>query len=319
MVDESPRREPEHDSDYDGAWKEALRDHLPEFIGKYFPAEYAVIDWSVSPEWFDKELSQVLGQSGRRNREVDVLVKVRLLTGCEQWILLHLEIQTSYEEDFASRIAKYNAGLHWVFQHRAMTLVVLADLRRGWRPDEDVFQVATFESRLKFPVCKLIENLDSEWQNETSLPVLLARAQVEALRTSGDAEGRYRAKWLLVRGLYGLGYNAQQVRETFRLIDWMMHLRVDLDERFRAELTAFEEQGKMPYVTSIERLAEARGKAELILAILGEKCGSPPETAEDRVRRLNSEQLQRLGKDLLRFQSLADLESWLNVHASEDA
>jgi len=33
-----------------------------------------------------------------------------------------------------------------------LTLVVLADLRRDWTPDEDVFQVGPFESRLKFPV-----------------------------------------------------------------------------------------------------------------------------------------------------------------------
>ena len=92
MEDEPSRRTPEHDSDYDGAWKEALREHLPEFIAKYFSAEHAAIDWRYQPEWFGKELSQVLGQSGRRNREVDVLVKVRLLTGQEQWILLHLEI-----------------------------------------------------------------------------------------------------------------------------------------------------------------------------------------------------------------------------------
>ncbi|MBW3596326.1 MAG: hypothetical protein KY475_03515 [Planctomycetes bacterium] len=92
MPDDIARREPQPDSDYDGAWKEALRGHLPEFIGKYFPAEHAAIDWTQPPEWFDKELSQVLGQPGRRNREVDVLVKVRLQTGREQWVLLHLEI-----------------------------------------------------------------------------------------------------------------------------------------------------------------------------------------------------------------------------------
>jgi hypothetical protein len=202
-------------------------------------------------------------------------------------------------------------------------LVVFADLRRDWRPDEDVFQVATFESRLKFPVCKLIDRLDSEWRADNSLPVLLARAQVEALRTAGDAEGRYRAKWLLVRGLYDLGYNADQVREIFRLIDWMMHLRIDLDERFRDELTTFEEQEKMPYVTSIERLAEARGKAEgkaeLILALLSEKFDSLPEPAEARMRNLTSEQLQQLGKDLLSFESLADLENWLDQHSGKES
>ena len=35
----------------------------------------------------------------------------------------------------------------------------------------------------------------------------------------------YQAKWQLVRNLYEIGCNADQVRELFRLIDWMMHLR----------------------------------------------------------------------------------------------
>jgi hypothetical protein len=33
-----------------------------------------------------------------------------------------------------------------------VTLVVLADLDEHWRPSEDVFRVADFESRLRFPV-----------------------------------------------------------------------------------------------------------------------------------------------------------------------
>ncbi|MBW3596327.1 MAG: DUF4351 domain-containing protein [Planctomycetes bacterium] len=34
-----------------------------------------------------------------------------------------------------------------------------------------------------------------------------------------------------------------------------------------------------------------------------------------RVEALRAEQLQQLGKDLLRFQSLQDLENWLQTHA----
>ena len=197
--------------------------------------------------------------------------------------------------------------------------MVLADLRPGWHPEEDVFQVGTFESRLKFPVCKLIDRLGVEWHDDHTLPVLLARAQIEALRTAGDPEGRYRAKWLLVRGLYDLGYNAQQVREIFRLIDWMMHLRIDLETQFERDLAEFEEEREMPYVTSVERIAEARGgEARVVLSLLGEVCGSVPKEYEDRVRKLTSEQLEQLAKALLRFQSLADLQSWLNQHAGSE-
>jgi hypothetical protein len=305
---------PEHDSDYDGAWKEALRDHLPQFIATYFPPMHAAIDWSVPLEWLDKEVSQVLGQPHRRNREVDVLVKVRLRSGGAQWVLVHLEIQTSYEEGFELRLSRYNSGLFWVFGERVVTLAVLADLCESWLPQEDVFQVADFESRLKFPVCKLIARLEADWRDDASLPVQLARAQVEALRTAGDAEGRYRAKWRLVRGLYESGYNADQIRTLFRLIDWMMHLRSDLSERFEQELTALEENLQMPYVTSVERIAEARGTANVLLKQLRKLCGPLPEGVEDRVRKLSLERLEALGEAVLDLHSLRDLEAWLDSH-----
>lgn len=315
MSQESTRPPPDHDSDYDGAWKEALRLYLAEFIEKYFPAEYAAIDWTCEPEWFDKELSQILAQSGRRNREVDVVVKVRLLDGSDQWILLHLEIQTSYEPDFSTRIARYNAGLTWTFGQPVVTLAVLADLRRGWLPDEYVLRVGTFENRLKFPVCKLVERLDTDWKDDDSLPVLLARAQIEALQTAGDPEGRYRAKSMLVRGLYDLGYNAEEVRAIFRLIDWMMHLRIDLERRFRSELNEFEEERRMPYVTSIERLAEVRGKASMILKVLEACYGAVPMEDQERVHNLQSGELDELGIESRQFQSLGDLREWLDQHA----
>jgi len=217
-----------------------------------------------------------------------------------------------YEAGFVSRISRYNAGIYWICQRRVMTLAVLADLRRGWVPDEDVFRVGGFESRLKFPVCKLIDRLDGDWRDDHSLPVLVARGQVEALRTAGDPEGRYRAKRLLVLGLYDLGYNEDEVRETFRLLDWMMHLRVDLERQLTQEIVEFEETRKMPYITSVERFAEARGEARVLLAQLSEVCGTLPEDYEDRVRQLPSSALEGLAKSLLRFQSLGDLQSWLD-------
>ena len=74
-------KSPEQDSDYDGAWKEALREHFREFLEKYFPAMCAAIDWTHPPQWSDKELSRILAREGRRPRSVDLLAKVRLLPG----------------------------------------------------------------------------------------------------------------------------------------------------------------------------------------------------------------------------------------------
>jgi len=318
MSEDRPGELPSQDSDYDGAWKEALRCHFQGLLEKYFPAAAATIDWGHPPEWSDKELSQILGQTGRRNRTVDMLVKVRLRAGGVQWILLHLEIQTFYEEDFAQRLALYNSGLFWIFKERVVTLAVLADLREGWLPDEDLFRLADFESRTRFPVCKLIDRLRSDWQNDDSLPVQVARAQIEALRTANDPEGRYRAKWQLVRNLYGMGYNAEQVRELCRLIDWMMHLREDLAALFRRELDQFEESLQMPYVTSMERLAKVEGGATVLLKQLAKLCGPLPDEIQQRIHRLSIEQLAVLGEALLEFRTLQDLQSWLAASGDQE-
>jgi len=303
------------DSDYDGAWKEALRSHLRRFIEKFFPRLAVLINWSIEPEWLDKEISQVIGQPGNRNREVDVLFRVHLINGDEQWILCHLEIQTSYEADFAVRVDQYNSGLKWLFRREVLTLVILADLRPDWRPSEYQFELAGFECRLRFPICKVLDHMDNDWAEDTSLPVQVVRAQIAALRTAGDPEARFYAKTQLVRNLYKAGYNADELREIFRIIDWMMHLRRDLSHRFDLELSNFEKEQHMPYVTSIERNAEERGREQgsvtLLLRQLTRLCGSLPADVEQQIGQLALPQSQSLGEALLDFQSLDDLQKWL--------
>ncbi|NUQ63963.1 MAG: DUF4351 domain-containing protein [Pirellulales bacterium] len=319
MADPKQEKGAEQDSDYDGAWKDALRLHFRGILEKYFPAVAATIDWGVDPQWHDKELSQVLAQAGHRAGRVDLLVRVRLLTGEDQWIFLHVEVQSTRETDFEVRVARYNGGLFWIFKQRVVSLVVLADLDERWRPCEDVFRLADFETRMRFPVCKLIDQVDHHWgEDEPSLAVQVARAQIAALRTAGNPSGRYRAKWQLVRNLFELGYNADELREIFRLIDWMMRLPEDLSLKFEQELTALEESLNMPYITSVERIAEARGKAEggaaVVLKMLASLFGSLPAGLQQRVRQMPIEGLEALAGAVPRFRSMEDIQVWLDSH-----
>jgi len=79
----------------------------------------------------------------------------------------------------------------------------------------------------------------------------------------------------------------------------------------------------MPYVTSIERLAEARGeargKAELVTVLLSRICGGVPEELREQVFQLPTGLLEQLAEDLLQFQSLTDLQTWLDQHGGADS
>jgi hypothetical protein len=78
-----------------------------------------------------------------------------------------------------------------------------------------------------------------------------------------------------------------------------------------------EESLNMPYVTSVERIAEARGRTEggasVLLAQLARTCGSLPEEFEERVRDLPFESLTELGQAVFDIRSLSDLQSWLDA------
>ena len=106
------------------------------------------------------QIATMPAKTGHRAGQVDMLVKVGLLTGDDQWIFLQFEVQSGRETAFESRIARYNGGLYWIFKQRVVSLVILADLDEQWRPGEDLFRLADFEFRLRLPVCKLAEKVD---------------------------------------------------------------------------------------------------------------------------------------------------------------
>jgi hypothetical protein len=243
-----------------------------------------------------------------------------------------------------------------MFRREVLTLVVLADLERvawtcrvetmvccceiqlagrhsqlrcalspNWRPSEHRFDLGGYGNERRFAVCKVIDHLKNDWIGDLSLPVQVARAQIAAIETASDPEARYSAKAQLVRNLYSAGYTADELREAFRLIDWMMHLRLDLSQRFDAELLAYEREQQMPYVTSVERNAEQRGlekgreagreegSAAILIRILTRVCGRIPPEVESQIRQLSIEQREVLGESLLDFHTLADLLDWLKA------
>jgi hypothetical protein len=92
-------------------------------------------------------------------------------------------------------------------------------------------------------------------------------------------------------------------------------------QRFDHELEALEESLNMPYVTSIERNAEARGKvqggASVLLKQLVKVCGPLPSDIEQRIRALPLQQLEALGEALLDFRSVEDHRNWLAANGRE--
>jgi len=80
-------------------------------------------------------------------------------------------------------------------------------------------------------------------------------AHLKSQETRQDPADRRAWKVRLVKGLYERGLGAEDARQLFRFIDWVMALPPALEALFRDEMDHYEKEKHVPYITSIERLA----------------------------------------------------------------
>jgi len=158
----------------------------------------------------------------------------------------------------------YHYRLFDRYNRAVVSLAVLADDKPGWRPERFGYELWNCGVAFWFASVKLLDWAKDEAALEASdnpiAAVVLAHLKAQA--TATDAEARRYWKFRLVKGLYLRGWSADDVRELFRLVDWLMELPPDLEKQLRRDLSAIEEDSRMPYVTSWERMGAERGRAE---------------------------------------------------------
>jgi hypothetical protein len=257
-------------ADYDSPWKEALDGYFEPFLALLFPKIHPQIDWSRGSEPLDKEFQQVVRQAEVGRRYVDKLVKVWTKEGVERWVLIHIEVQTTRDTDFPERMYVYNYRVFDRYNKPVASLAVLADDDPSWRPTAFHNSLFDCEAGIRFPAVKLLDFAAHEAMLEESANPFakVVLAHLKARETRDDPASRHAWKVRLVRGLYERGFSAKDVRELFRVIDWMMELPPTLNTLFWQDLDKIQEERRMPFITSVERVGHCRGLRKGIESLL---------------------------------------------------
>ncbi|MGH9845553.1 MAG: DUF4351 domain-containing protein [Blastocatellia bacterium] len=311
-------------SDYDSPWKDVLDLFFEDFMSFFFPQAHAQIHWARGFEFLDKELQKITADAAIGRRVVDKLVKVWLRTGEELWVLIHIEIQGQREADFEMRLFVYNFRIFDRFNAPVATFVILTDEDESWRPHQYRTELMGTEMLFKFPAVKL-EDFWEKWgelEQSYSPFAVVAQAQLIARQTRGDAQGRFHRKLWITKRLYERGFSEKEIIGLFRFVDWVLTLPAELDEEYERKLSEYEEEKKMQYVTSIERIGIEKGiekgilkgGASITLLQLQNLFGMLGQATQSHVLVLPLEQIQELSVALLNFASLSDLEAWLAQH-----
>jgi hypothetical protein len=270
----SARREP--GTDYDSPWKEMLDRYFQLFLAFFFPLAHADIDWSRGYEMLDKELQKILRTAKQGRRYVDKLVKVWLKDGQEKWLLIHIEVQVWKEEDFGKRMHVYNSRIYTRYDQEVISLALLADDDPDWRPTGFGYGRWGFRTGTEFAPVKLLDYAP-HWEALEADPnpfATVVLAHLKTLETRTAPADRQAWKVRLVKGLHERGLNADDVQQLFHFIDWLMDLPPALEQLFDEEIHRYEEEKRMPYVTSIERRARKESLLEGIEVSLEVKFGA---------------------------------------------
>lgn len=310
----------------DTAWKDILDIYLPQFVEYCLPGLHTLIAWDKAWVSLDKELHAITKEGLTGTRLVDKLIKVYLWDGQEQWVLIHVEVQSLPDKLFPERMLTYAYRIYDKYRQPVVSCAVLTDEKHDWRPSYYEVGLAGSRLRIDYLVVKLIDYVEKrasllEANNPIADVILSQLAAIETKRKSG--EERLKVKFQLTRRLYEKGYSREQVKSIYLFIDWIIGLPQPLEMAYLQEIYALEESKKMAYISTAERigiekgiaqgLAQGReqglliGESALLNRLLRRKFGAAVEGYQDKLKQADADILLLWGERVLEAKSIEEV------------
>ncbi|MBT4836419.1 MAG: hypothetical protein HON94_03640 [Methylococcales bacterium] len=309
-------------NDYDSPWKQAIEKFFPDFMNFFFPDINNDIDWSKGYEFLDKDLKRITRDAEIGNRYADKLVKVWLKNGDTIWVLIHIEVQSSRVSNFSERIYVYRHRIWEQYNVEVASLVILCDDEKSYRPNQYKKAIWGCELSFKFPIIKLLDYV-RDWakiESNNNPFAIIVMAQLKAKLLKDDLE-RKDWKFSLTKRLYERNYSKQDILELYTFIDWILALPENLEKKFLRELSEFEKEKAMQYVTSAERFGRQDGiqigllQSSREAAIEALEINLDISAPKDLIIQVNQEtdlaKLKEMLRKAIKVSSLGEFQVWL--------
>jgi hypothetical protein len=317
-------------ANYDLAWKEAIGEYFELFLQFFYPEIHQQIDWSKPPISLDKELEQITASSQTEKRYADKLFQVWLLNNEIIWILIHIEVQSQYDKQFSQRMFIYNYRSYDLFNKPVISLAILGDENKNWRPNSYEYGLGDSEVKIRFSIVKLLDYQWSELETSNNLFAIIVMAHLKTKVTTKDLTQREQWKWNIVRPLYQKGLTKFDIINLVKFIDKMMTLPPPLQTEFQTKLDDYEKELNMPFLSTIEELAEERGQVkgkqigaketcqQNIFDLLENRFGSLPEKLTETLKEINDlTTLKKLLVQIISVNSLDEFQTLINAELQQ--
>lgn len=192
----------------DYLFKGILEEIFDDFLRFLQPGAEYIFDFSKGIVFMDKELQQIFPPENDEYspKVVDKLAKVFTRDGKEEWILIHVEIQSIYRKDFARRMYDYFARVLDKYDKPIVAYAILTEANTISRPNTFKLEYLGTSLTYHFNTYKIAEQ-DEEALLASNNPFAMVVLAVKAALTGKDIKDSKQRDDLL------LGLKLQLVHE----------------------------------------------------------------------------------------------------------
>ena len=286
---------------HDQLFKAVLEKFFRDFLELFFPKVAKRLDFRTLV-FLDKELFADLPQGP--TREVDVVARLETQEGEPETVLVHIEVQSRPEKDFARRMFEYSVLL-WL-RHRAPIFPVVLYLQRGEGLTDEQYRTRLFGREIfRFDYAS----------------VGLARLRAEEYVETGLLGAALAVLMAPIKRADPVAFEADLMRRVAKsgLDDFRKFLLFDIIETYSRlsaeERTRFERLISRKEYRTVQKVKEtwsdrmrAEGKRETLLRLLEAKFGPlAPETIMKVDAMGSSTELDAYLDRIIKAESLEDM------------
>lgn len=295
---------------HDILFKRLLTTFFVEFIELFFPEVLEYLDIN-SITFIQQEYYTNIRDS--TNKRLDIIAQAKFQEQ-DYSFLIHIEPQSSNMVKFNRRMFRYFCDLFLKY-NRPVLPIALFTYDSPQRAEENSFVIEVpyfIVNQFNFKVIQLNR---LRWQDYITKENAVAAALASKMKIKPSERPQVKLECLKLLGSLKLDPAKNIVIGDF--VDRYLTLNPQEQETFDLLL----DQLNLKEKTQVQDLSNQwtfkgriEGELNIILRQLNRKLGTLPTSVADRLSQLNTDRLERLSEELLDFQSLDDLNNWLDSH-----
>ena len=281
--------------DLDALWKEFITDFLEDSIAMLNVELFKAVDWTIPPHYLEQELLNALKGKYKikdKRKFTDKLIKLRLKSGKDHYVLLHAEAQHEPEDLFNKRMYIYRSLIFLRYDVEDITAIALFT-GAAPKPEQLEYHHIIFGTELYYRFNSYIIAEQDEAQllvsdNPFAIAVLAA---MYVLQTKNDAVKRFSFK----RNLFVLAQKKKISKE--KLLKLLIFVRdfIELPNSLENEFAAAEFSNVLKNDTMF---VMTEGKRMVVDVLLQNNYGTTlKEVARNARAAKKLQKLQKLQKE----------------------